>query len=691
MAAKIKDGLFIGDAETSQSEIFINDNKISNLINLSGREVPAVWASHGLVYLTYNWEDRPDYRLFTGHEDSILTDIVEFVDVSIAHGISVLLFSKKGTGRCAVAACLYLMVKYRWGFEKSYDYVYSKKPDIDLNKGFIQQMFALDMKLVASRQKAYALKHGIENSFKIEPFMTINDIAAMLPANEAKRWNSWDPSYVLTPNSAAQSSLNNNSNNPGSDNIEDVVTWQRYADSVISALKKKDQIVTKVMTNKQKGNLRALDDAEEELVLIFSFINAKNTINTLPGPYYNAYDVPKQFTLRFESTPQEEDIHMFPTSPPNYRYTSATKGILKGSRAAAAAAAAVVPAPSKHDSASGKEQSKRSDDKDSSASNQALYREPQQPSVQRGSYANIRNSIDLGKAHMSQNSSSSVNAKISNNHSNNGDDLLKYVGLTAQSKEDSISGVNPLAKRLPNSTAVADDKTAELREERQAPLTAEERLRKLMADIQKNPSAEPTAQTSAVNGKQRRSNGGSNNTADTSAPSLYDLANMPVSEVEEAKRKEAKAKAAAANNYNDYALEDFDDDEDPLSAFEVPVSQSSSAHSNSGRSAGGAQPLRAKHDILSSSGGYPSARPGSGSASNTTGRSGSASSRQQQQAWGTIPASPYLPPAANGQRYTSPASGRGSAPPSSNNSVGSSSDRDHVVGSGATSGNQAYR
>jgi hypothetical protein len=36
MAAKIKDGLFIGDTETSQSEVFINDNKISNLINLSG-------------------------------------------------------------------------------------------------------------------------------------------------------------------------------------------------------------------------------------------------------------------------------------------------------------------------------------------------------------------------------------------------------------------------------------------------------------------------------------------------------------------------------------------------------------------------------------------------------------------------------------------------------------------------------
>jgi protein-tyrosine phosphatase len=38
-------------------------------------------------------------------------------------------------GRSAVAMCAYLMYKYHWGFEKSYDFVYSKKPDIDINKG----------------------------------------------------------------------------------------------------------------------------------------------------------------------------------------------------------------------------------------------------------------------------------------------------------------------------------------------------------------------------------------------------------------------------------------------------------------------------------------------------------------------------------------------------------------------------
>ena len=42
-AAKIKDGLFVGDEDTSMSEVFINDNKISNLINLSGNDTPQLF------------------------------------------------------------------------------------------------------------------------------------------------------------------------------------------------------------------------------------------------------------------------------------------------------------------------------------------------------------------------------------------------------------------------------------------------------------------------------------------------------------------------------------------------------------------------------------------------------------------------------------------------------------------------
>lgn len=53
MAAKIKDGLFIGDAETSQDPEFLELNKINNLINFAGREIANVWAAHGTILSLY--------------------------------------------------------------------------------------------------------------------------------------------------------------------------------------------------------------------------------------------------------------------------------------------------------------------------------------------------------------------------------------------------------------------------------------------------------------------------------------------------------------------------------------------------------------------------------------------------------------------------------------------------------------
>lgn len=339
MAAKIKDGLFIGDAETSQSEVFINDNKISNLINLSGREVHNVWASHGLVYLTYYWEDRPEYKLFSSHEDALLTDIVEFIDVSISHGISVLLFSRNGTGRCVVAACLYLMMKYRWGFEKTYDYVYSKKPDIDLNKGFIQQMFALDMKLLAARQKAQAAKYGVDNGFKIEANMTISDISAMLPPIEAKRWNGWDPNYVIETAELAAQQMDGESKGENG----------RYGgkDSKAGDHKRSDPRRNSPGSGSNGSLVRTSHGGtvlsgpgtgeDDELILIYSFLNSKNTITVLPGPYLDVYEIPKNFKLKFNPVCYEEDVNWFPSAK-----TVAERVVLKGSRAKLAALAAAA-------------------------------------------------------------------------------------------------------------------------------------------------------------------------------------------------------------------------------------------------------------------------------------------------------------------------------------------------------------
>ena len=69
-AIKIKDGLFIGDefaAQVSKRGLihfgviqdleFVMANKVSHVINCSGRQIPNHWEAIGVVYLKFNWLD----------------------------------------------------------------------------------------------------------------------------------------------------------------------------------------------------------------------------------------------------------------------------------------------------------------------------------------------------------------------------------------------------------------------------------------------------------------------------------------------------------------------------------------------------------------------------------------------------------------------------------------------------------
>ncbi len=55
MAAKLKDGLFLGDFETAQDMEFIMANKITRVINCAGREVGNAWERCALEGRRVEW------------------------------------------------------------------------------------------------------------------------------------------------------------------------------------------------------------------------------------------------------------------------------------------------------------------------------------------------------------------------------------------------------------------------------------------------------------------------------------------------------------------------------------------------------------------------------------------------------------------------------------------------------------
>lgn len=244
MAAKVFDGLFLGDAETSMDADFLDLNKISRLVNLAGQQVQNILSGHGFVYQTFCWEDQSDFLVFPAMEkDKALLDMVEFIDISLRKGLSVLVFSLRGMSRNAFAICAFLMFKYNWGFEKSFDFILSKKSDLQINQGFVQQLFALEKRLSNKRLKLLRL-----NDQLAEPEG---------PVRERLRRKEWDPVYLASTQSQLPSNSSSTHRTKGG----------------------KDKI-------KQRNTDEFSDnDGEDELLLVNSYLNSKNTLTVLPGPY----------------------------------------------------------------------------------------------------------------------------------------------------------------------------------------------------------------------------------------------------------------------------------------------------------------------------------------------------------------------------------------------------------------------
>lgn len=69
------------------------------------------------------------------------------------------------------------MYKYGWGFEKSYDFLVIKSSEVDINRGFVQQLFQLERRLMISKYKVYDVKQ--------------------LSTRQYARMHSWEPDSYL--------------------------------------------------------------------------------------------------------------------------------------------------------------------------------------------------------------------------------------------------------------------------------------------------------------------------------------------------------------------------------------------------------------------------------------------------------------------------------------------------------------
>lgn len=145
-AFKVKDGLFIGDEFAAQDLEFIVANKVSRIVNCAARQVPNHWEPIGIYYLAFPWFDMQN-QIALDSGDRNFNNIFQFIEKGLESGDSVLIHSVRGLSRCICIIVAYFMKKFQWSLYKSLDFIAFRRPDIDINPGFLSQLASFEFRV----------------------------------------------------------------------------------------------------------------------------------------------------------------------------------------------------------------------------------------------------------------------------------------------------------------------------------------------------------------------------------------------------------------------------------------------------------------------------------------------------------------------------------------------------------------
>lgn len=76
-----------------------------------------------------------------------MNQIYKFIENSSNIGESSLVLSVKGQNRSVCVVAAYLMKKFRWTLYKTLEYLHSRRPDLEMNANFFNQLMNLEIRL----------------------------------------------------------------------------------------------------------------------------------------------------------------------------------------------------------------------------------------------------------------------------------------------------------------------------------------------------------------------------------------------------------------------------------------------------------------------------------------------------------------------------------------------------------------
>lgn len=153
---KVKDALFFGDHFAAKDMEFLQNNRVTNVINLCQKRVTNMWRHYGISYLSFSWSDKETFSIIDSNPESILY-IIKHIKEVLNAGNAILVHSFNGMNRSVVVLTAFLMENYSWVASKAMDFLVLKKPNLKLKRGFFKQLKSFEDYL---KKKGYDLSNS---------------------------------------------------------------------------------------------------------------------------------------------------------------------------------------------------------------------------------------------------------------------------------------------------------------------------------------------------------------------------------------------------------------------------------------------------------------------------------------------------------------------------------------------------
>lgn len=124
--------IYIGNIRNSEDLQWLTDHKITTIVNCTADQ-PNYYPDQ-FVYKRIEIHDQRDDFL----DASELMKMGRYIANHKEQRFLIHCF--EGTSRSCAVVCAYLMSSYGWDWKKSYDYVKSNRPVINMNKNFIEAL-----------------------------------------------------------------------------------------------------------------------------------------------------------------------------------------------------------------------------------------------------------------------------------------------------------------------------------------------------------------------------------------------------------------------------------------------------------------------------------------------------------------------------------------------------------------------